>query len=327
MHASTQAPPEADRTRPYRLAHISDPHLSTLEGVSGRDLCNQRILGYLSWRLHRRHEHRSEILGALLEDLATQGADHVVVTGDLTHLGLPDEFRQVADWLPGLGTPDRVTVVPGNHEAYVRTPAAATLDLWQPYMASDPNRGHATPAEGFPSLRRRGPIALIGLSSAHVSLPFHATGSVGEPQLRALAELLRRTGAEGLFRVLLIHHPPLPGVMRRRKRLVDLDHLNAVLEREGVELVLHGHAHRSLLGHLRTGRGKAPVVGVSSASARGGKPGRHARYHLYHLDPRGTDPGRVRMEVRGYDPARERFRAEEARTLIVPIAPPAASKP
>ena len=44
------------------FAQISDPHLSSLEGVRPGDLLNKRALGYLSWRRKRRFEHRPEVL-------------------------------------------------------------------------------------------------------------------------------------------------------------------------------------------------------------------------------------------------------------------------
>ena len=53
----------------FVLAHLSDLHLSSLDGVSPRALLGKRLLGYLSWRLWRRHEHRADVLDALRADL------------------------------------------------------------------------------------------------------------------------------------------------------------------------------------------------------------------------------------------------------------------
>ena len=103
----------------FRFAHISDLHLTSLEDVKVSDLLNKRALGYLSWRLRRRREHAPEVLTALLRDLRQLTLDHIVITGDLTHVGLPSEFQQARQWLEALGAPTDVTVVPGNHDAYV----------------------------------------------------------------------------------------------------------------------------------------------------------------------------------------------------------------
>ena len=135
-------------------------------------------------------------------------------------------------------------------------------------------------------LRRRGPLALIGMSSAIASPVGFATGAVGAAQLARLGPILRATRAAGLCRVLMIHHPPLEGTVGRRKRLVDGAALRQVLAREGVELVLHGHSHRSHFETLQTSDGAAPVIGVPSASSMHHEP---AAYHLYRVTARRRD--------------------------------------
>ncbi len=283
----------------WTLAHLSDPHLTGLEGVERHQLLNKRALGYQSWRRHRRHEHRPEILAALVRDLHRQAVQQVAVTGDLTHLGTPRECREVAEWLPALGDPDRVTLVPGNHDAYVHEPWRSTLDLWAPYMAGDESPGGASDERLFPSLRVRGNLALIGLSSARPSAPLLAVGTLGARQLQALTGLLAETGRRGLCRVLLIHHPPAPGSCAWRKRLTDAPQLARVIAAEGVELVLHGHTHKSARHWLATPAGRAPAIGVRSASGLGRRPGRRAQYHLHRILPSGGG-WRMQMSVREY---------------------------
>ena len=170
---------------------------------------------------------------------------------------------------------------------------------------------------GFPRLRRCGGLAFIGASSARPTPPFFATGSLGRDQLRRLEDLLRETGEAGLVRILLIHHPPLAETVGRRKRLTDGPALRALLARIGVELVLHGHAHRSTLGMLPTPAGPVPVIGVPSASAMGHKPGRRARYHLCRVHgARGA--WRLEVVVRGYEPSRAAFVELERHSLSLP---------
>ena len=291
----------------YLFAHISDPHLSTLDGVRRRDLLNKRLLGYLSWRSHRREEHRSEVLTALVHDLKRSRSQHTVITGDLTHLGLPGEFREVARWLSGLGPPEQITVVPGNHDTYVRTPWKETFAQWLPYLSSDaPAHDGGLRDSLFPSLRIRGHVAFIGLSSARPSAPLLAVGSLGKSQLQALSRILAETGERRLFRVLLIHHPPLSEPLGWRKRLTDSRALRKILERQGVELVLHGHTHRATLDWIETSANRAPVIGVPSASAVGGRPGRGARYNICRVSR--TDSGwDLGVEARAWSPELDRF--------------------
>ncbi|MGD8955988.1 MAG: metallophosphoesterase [Chromatiaceae bacterium] len=283
------------------LAHLSDPHLTRLEDLRATDLMNKRVLGYLSWRRRRRHEHRSEVLDALLADLESICPDHVAITGDLTHLGTRQEFEEVSEWLKRVGPPARVTVVPGNHDAYTAEPWEKTYARWAPYMCSDePSaEGDDGARSVFPSLRVRGDTALIGASSAVPSLPFFATGRIGRDQLDALSHTLHQTGEAGLFRVLLLHHPPVPGSIQWRKRLTDAPDLASVISRQGVELVLHGHAHRANLNWLTTPGGRAPAVGVRSASELSDSPERLAEYHIFRVRARSDEP-RISMSVRRY---------------------------
>lgn len=300
------------------LAHFSDPHLTRLDGLCATDLMSKRLLGYLSWQRRRRHEHRPEVLEALIADIESIRPDHIAITGDLTHLGTAREFEQAAAWLQRVGTPQQVTVVPGNHDAYVAEPWEQTFSLWSPYMGSDgqtPKHGGGAGAT-FPSLRVRGCFALIGVSSAVPSSPLLATGRVGRRQLEALSEVLRRTGAAGLFRILLLHHPAVPGSIQWRKRLTDAEELASVISQQGVELVLHGHAHRSSLSWLPTPDGRAPAVGVCSVSELSEHAARRAQYHLYSIRKQPGSP-RVTMSVRRYSRRRGAFvSVDDGQTIV-----------
>jgi 3',5'-cyclic AMP phosphodiesterase CpdA len=135
--------------------------------------------------------------------------------------------------------------------------------------------------DGFPFVRRCGRVALIGVNSAVPTRPFHAGGLVGDGQLARLGRMLAALGREGLMRVVLIHHPPLPGLAAPAKALADAGALAEILGEHGAELVLHGHNHRFMLNTQQGPAGGIPVVGVPSASARSAH-GREelARYHL-----------------------------------------------
>jgi 3',5'-cyclic AMP phosphodiesterase CpdA len=303
----------------FTLAHLSDFHLSSLDKVKIQDLLNKRIFGYLKWQLRRRSEHKPEVLEALLRDLQMTKPDHIVVTGDLTHLALPAEFQEAKNILHSMGPPRKVTVIPGNHDAYVKTDWNSTFRLWTDYMAADtPLKSGQMDSDSqkiFPSLRIRDFVALVGLSSARPCGVFVAVGSVGQLQLQELEKILAETGQRELFRIVLIHHPPLPGMVSWRKRLTDGEALSMILKRQGVELVLHGHAHRGSHGHFDTTVGQARTMGVSSASAPGRTRKHRARYHIYRLkkDPHGWE---MTVSVRCYSPPSESF-AEETETHFV----------
>ncbi|VUZ85312.1 cyclic 3',5'-adenosine monophosphate phosphodiesterase [Candidatus Methylomirabilis lanthanidiphila] len=307
----------------FRIAHLSDLHFTSLGNIKIRDLLNKRALGYLSWRFRRRHEHVLEILSALLRDLSGLALDHIVITGDLTHIGLPGEFQQARQWLETLGSPTDVTVVPGNHDTYVNTPWQDSLALWTPYMASDPglNIGEqrASGRSFFPSVRMRGPAVLIGATSARPSAPFFATGSLGAAQMDRLGDILDLTRRQGRFRILLIHHPPVTATVGWRKRLTDGAVLRALLTRYGVEMVLHGHAHRSSVAYLPNGSDAIPLIGVPSASSRRVKAKRRAGYYVYEVRPSSAG-WEIGVSMHCYSPDDRCFVAGKQRVIWVPGA-------
>lgn len=296
------------------FAQISDPHLSSLAAVRWRDLCNKRILGYLSWLRKRRFEHRVEVLDSLRRDLRGCALDQLLVTGDLTHIGLPQEFREARDWLQSLGDPRQVAVVPGNHDAYVAADWDETFALWRDYMASD--SGPAETGSMFPSLRERGVIAFIGISTACPKPPLLATGTAGADQLERLPGLLAEAARKQQFRVIYLHHSPVPGDERWRKRLTDAPALRDLIVEHGAELVLHGHGHRAGLAELQTCHGAVPVVAVPSASAlglHGREPARYNRYRVAGSNGNWT----LQIESRRYAGDSAKFIAADSTAMDV----------
>lgn len=309
------------------LGHLSDLHATPVPAHGVRHLLSKRFLGWLSWRWRRSKVHRPDVLEALIRDLRQADPDQVVVTGDLTNVAREEEFIAARDWLWRIGGPERVFAIPGNHDAYVRIPRAASWDYWSEFMsadegalsADDPTGSNSDPAAGFPTLRVRGPLALIGVCSARPTAPLRATGRVGAAQLERLERTLNELFESDLCRIVLIHHPPLEGVASRRRALTDASGLRAVLARTGADLVLHGHTHRTSIGEIPGPQRPIPVVGARSSSYVGGKPYKRSQYHLYAIEREGGRAAgarfRVTLRVRGYDPATGGF-ADEGRWTL-----------
>jgi len=262
---------------PFTLAHLSDIHLAPLPRASVLDLCSKRITGYLNWLRRRRFVHDRAVLDKIVADLKAQNADHIAVTGDIANIGLEAEYAAGRAFLDSLGTPETVSFVPGNHDIYVAACAAFAVRQWGPFMRGDGG-------EPFPYLKLRGPLAIVGLSTGVPTAPFQATGELGDSQIAPLGALLDRMRAANLFRVVLIHHPPV-SASPHHKRLTDADDFKRVIARHGAELVLHGHDHRDMLNWLEGPRGsRVPAVGVPSASAAPGTDKDDAGYHLYRVE-------------------------------------------
>ncbi len=275
-----------------RIAHLSDLHVTPVTPRL-RDLNGKRLLGWLSWRRRRRHEHRPEVLEALIRDLSVE---HVAVPGALTNVGLPSEIAGARDWLARIGPPLRVSVVPGNHDAYAGD--SRPEERWRAYMGE---------VATWPYVRRLPGVAIVGLRSARPTAPLLATGRLGRGQLARLDSTLAELAREGLSRILLIHHPPLPAGQSRRRQLDDSEALREVIARRGAELVAHGHTHRTHVARLEgPGGRKIPVIGVPSATSASGRPERRARYHVYTCEGAGADV-QIRCQVRRLDASGTRF--------------------
>lgn len=269
----------------FRLAHLTDPHVGPLPRPAIRHLLGKRITGYVNWRRGRGQAHDMELLAALVTDLREQAPDHIACTGDVCNLGLASEWPGSRLFLDGLGTPDTVSFVPGNHDAYVARSLPGLIRAIDPYAAGD-----EPGAFRFPYLRRRGPVALVGLSSAVPTPPFVASGRLGRTQLWRAEAMLAALAPEPLARVVMIHHPPHVGGAPTGRNLTDAPRFEAMIARVGADLVIHGHNHVGSVAALPGPSGPVPVVGAPSASARGGALIHRAGYHVYA----------VREEVGGF---------------------------
>ena len=293
----------------FTLAHLSDPHLP-MPVARPWQLIGKRATGYLNWWRRRVQLHRPEALAGVVADIRAQAPDHVALTGDIVNISLPEEFERAASWLPSLGGPADVTIVPGNHDAYVSTPWAQGLGRGQP---------PAPDLSVVPTLRRRGPVALVGLSSGVPKPPLLATGTLGAAQIARAETLLAELGRAGACRVVLIHHPPLT-TESRFKKLTDAAAFQAMIRRVGCEVVLHGHNHRSEVARIAGPAGPVPVIGVTSASAAPGSKYGRARWHLLRID-RDDRGWRIDVELRALCADRVGCEPDGQLTFHVPAAP------
>lgn len=264
----------------FRLAHLTDPHVGPLPRPRLRELLNKRATGYFNWHRSRQGAHDMELLTDLVADLHAQAPDHIACTGDVCNIGLPSEWPTSRVFLEGLGPPDKVSFVPGNHDAYIPGSLDGLLEECAPWL-----RGDDGSERRFPYLRRRGPIAFVAMSSAVPTAPFVASGTVGSYQMQATETLLADLGRDrACFRIVLIHHPPHVGGAPPGRNLTDARAFEAMISRAGAELVLHGHNHVGSVAFLDGPTGPVPVIGAPSASARGGAVVHRAGYHLFMID-------------------------------------------
>jgi hypothetical protein len=202
--------------KPLTIAQLTDVHLGPIRGFTPRHWNLKRLTGYLNWQKNRRNAYQRAVLDRLVADLRQHAPDHIVVTGDLANIGLPAELMHGLDWLRSLGEPHAVSVIPGNHDIYGHLRRDPGTARWAAYMASCAEGARVDGgAAAFPMCAvLGGGVALIGVNSRSSTPPMMAWGEVGAAQRERLGASARRTGRGRLFRLVLIHHPPLPGQAR-----------------------------------------------------------------------------------------------------------------
>ena len=290
----------------FSLAHLSDLHLGPLPaGSARRHFALKRTIGVFNWRLNRHRVHSMAVASAIAADIVASAPDHVALTGDMVNVAAHDEFTAAARWLRNFGDPGWISFVPGNHDTYVRMDWKHGLAHFADYMQGDMRvalaQSSAQIATPFPYVRLRRNVALIGVSTA-VPQPLHrAAGLLGDTQLESLAYLLSDLRERGYARVVMIHHPPLPGLALPRKALADAPALRDVLENHGAELVLHGHNHEHMLNTLNSRFGMVHVLGVPSASLIQSEHHPVAAWNHYRILRQGGK-WHIQVTVRSFDP-------------------------
>ncbi len=290
----------------FTLAHLSDLHLGPLPpGSVRRHFALKRTIGAFNWRLSRHRLHSPAVATAVAADIMDFAPDHVALTGDIVNVAAHDEFPAAARWLRSFGEPKWISFVPGNHDTYVRLDWKHGLSHLADYMRGDMRVAltQTTPqiSTPFPYVRLRRNVALIGVSTA-VPQPLHrAAGLLGGTQLESLAVLLSDLRERGYARVVMIHHPPLPGLAKPRKALLDAAALREVLEIEGAELVLHGDNHEHMLNTLNSRFGTVHVLGVPSASLLNSEHHPAAAWNLYRIQRHGGK-WQIQVTIRSLDP-------------------------
>lgn len=244
-------------------------------------------MGYRSWWRKRRYQHTWARLERITLAALDEAPDAVMLTGDLCHIGLREEMRQVRPWLQELSRAVPVLLAPGNHDLYRDDSWASMADEW----GALPIWGDAGFDAPWPHRLSLADGDLVALNSAFSAPWYAATGRLGREQLARLQRWL----ADGEARpwLLGVHHPPAPGIASRRKALLDAPALLQVLTQRQPTCVLHGHQHRSLANEAAG----VPVVGTASASSeRSDAPG---GYSVITVD--GSGECAVRRHAQGAD--------------------------
>ena len=297
LHASRGIPNR------MRIGHFSDVHLLSLKGTSWTRFLSKRWIGGLNLLSSRARHHKAEIFDAMVEDFNGARIDHLVATGDITNVALESEFafaREKFDKI-ALGSRD-VTVIPGNHDAYVEEGREHFEAIFADYFASD-QEWHS-PSEAWPAVRVRGDLAVIGLSTSLQTPWFTCYGVLGDDQLSRLEAILSDTRLANKFRLVAIHHPPAgPRAEQKKRGLRDHQEFASVIQRAGAELILHGHEHEDVDNELAGPTGPIAVRCIQSGTYEAGNHERRARYRVYEIGGADNRPKILGESVRVWRPS------------------------
>lgn len=286
----------------FSLAHFSDLHLGPLpKGAVLQDFAFKKVIGASSWHLNRKQQHLPKIANALRDDILAENPDHIAFTGDLVNISAAAEFDQGLEWLKQFGSTDYVSFTPGNHDAYVKLATSKGLGKFSSYMTNENLKDQSLP---FVRLRRN--VALIGINAACPQSLLGAGGTVGAAQLQKLGKTLKDLRERGFYRLIMIHHPPAPGLTAPIRSLSDVGSLLETLQKHGAELIIHGHNHERSLNEIISDAGKIPVIGVPSASMASGHHHPPAAWNCYNIE-RLNGSWKTNVKIRNWSTPENKF--------------------
>ena len=205
-------------------------------------------------------EH-ADACAAALDYARAARPDLVLVTGDVTQKGLPDEFEAAARWIKTL--PEPVFVIVGNHDVPYYDAVARIFYPWRRFetMIGHPAHDH----------EYRGPGVMVrGVTTARgwqARLNW-SKGVIDLDQTRRAAQALA-AAPTGDLRILACHHPliemlgtPMTGDVIRGERAAH------IFAEAGVDLIMTGHVHVPFALPIRLGDGCSYAVGCGTLSRR-----------------------------------------------------------
>lgn len=227
-----------------RIAHLSDVHLIAAHSARRTYGIRSRAV-----RFGRTNDPalRGKRLAVALRAAKTNGADHVVVSGDLTELGDDAEYELFGEILESSEiAPEHITLVPGNHDAYT------SRDGWERALAGPlaPWAGTSARAGSAVHVVDRGAAAFVPLDvTVHQSVLWSG-GELRAETAARIDRLARNPSLADKPVVVVIHHPPFPKHDNPAYRLVDSlkgsELVYELLARHRNLHLLHGHFHRIL---------------------------------------------------------------------------------
>ncbi len=272
------------------LIHISDLHFHRIPRKPSQWF-SKRAFGALNLVFNRRRLYPLARAERLVRQLERMDWQHLVLTGDVTQLALEEEFDLARRTLQPLleRGPGQVTILPGNHDRYVRQRPGA--DLFGAYF------GEFFGPDEIATRALTARWHLVGWDSAQPTGPLDATGFVRPETLRATERWLEGLAPDA--RVIVANHYPLyfppPHRFQRSHDLRNLEPVQEWMRTRAIDLYLHGHRHWNWVLHV--GDRVRPLTIVNSASTtRTPHPGEPSDFHRIELGAEGAQVVPLRLD-------------------------------
>jgi Icc protein len=260
------------------IAHITDLHIVEPD-YQERPWGERARLHYLSFGRPIEPEERKKRVARALEEVHAAGVDHLLITGDLTEDGKPEQFEVLAELLAESRiASDRITLVPGNHDAYEDGGAYAEA------MAG-PLKAYAPTSEIGSCLALRDATIVPVSTSFHQSC-LRSAGAIAKAEMERLVEIAVDPTLRGKPLIFAQHHQPgrhyLP-ILQWIDGFTDHRDLSALFERCPHLYVVHGHTHRAT--NRSVGRDQTPRIFSAKAVVES-----QMTLRLYDASPGGLSP-------------------------------------
>jgi len=248
-----------------KIAHISDLHLD---------------------KNHKKDNYKRTL--QILEYIAANNFDHVIITGDITENAEAGAFKLARNMFKkyGLLNSKKLSLVIGNHDIYGGVHLAEDV-------INFPNKCKATDYEKkieefgtffneafdntirpikhnlYPFIKEFDNFVLIGLNSiAKYSVfknPFASNGEISDKQLDVLTKILKENRFRNKHKIIITHHHFCKDVLeeensssalwqvieRQTMKLRSKKRIIKRFKKLGVDLVLHGHLHKTTAYHRK----------------------------------------------------------------------------
>ena len=213
-------------------------------------------------------------LAALARFLPTLGPRVIVVSGDISQRARHGEFQATHGYLERLAATAPVHLIPGNHDAqWWRSPLGlfgeqVKYRKYRTYFGDE-----LTPVLRLDGLIIAGMLSAHGLALGSLTLNPNDTtvkGNLPAAEVARVRRLFQEAPPE-TFRLAVLHHNVLPGVISHRWGLARPHAAQRALLTLDADLVLCGHDHTEGAGQI-DGRLPVSTAGTHSLRTRGGRP-------------------------------------------------------